>query len=164
MKMLHTERLMLSPLEETEYAFIIELLNTEGWIKFIGERNIRTKEDAVAYIQKVNNNPAIHYYTVKEKGSRVPVGLVTLIQRDYLTQPDIGFAFLPVHFGKGYAYEAARELLNDVWADEQTRQVHAVTLPHNNPSIRLVEKLGLVFDKPIEVNKETLHLYTITKT
>ncbi len=163
MKLLHTERLLLSPLEESEHAFIEALLNTDGWIRFIGDRNIRSKEDAIAYIKKINDNPSITYFTVKEKETQQPIGLVTLIQRDYLQQPDIGFAFLPAHSGKGYAYEAARKLLDHIMAGDTTRQVHAVTLPHNERSIQLVEKLGLAFDKAIEVNRETLHVYTISK-
>src|SRR5688572_24999004 len=136
MKLLHTERLLLSPLEESEHVFIEALLNTDGWIRFIGDRNIRSKEDAIAYIKKINDNPSITYFTVKEKETQQPIGLVTLIQRDYLQQPDIGFAFLPAHSGKGYAYEAARELLDHIMAGDTTRQVHAVTLPHNERSIK----------------------------
>lgn len=160
---IETERLMISPLHEDDHAFIQELLNTEGWIKFIGERNIRSREDAIAYIHKIQNNASIDYRTVRIKDTNEPIGLVTLIQRDYLDQPDIGFAFLPQHAGKGYAHEASKEIMKEVLQDESIHSIHAVTLPHNATSITLVKKLGLLFDKEIEVNNETLHLYTYNK-
>lgn len=163
MNLMVTERLLLSPLAPTDHVFISELLNTEGWLRFIGDRNIRSEEDALAYITKINNNPSITYYTVRLKATQQPVGLVTLIQRDYLTQPDIGFAFLPAHNGNGYAYEAASVVLAKLWSEGNHPQVHAVTLPGNIRSIKLLEKLGLHFEKTIEVNNDLLHLYTCFK-
>lgn len=160
---LDTDRLLLTPLRESDYLFIHELLNTEGWIKFIGNRNIYSTEDAIAYINKINAAETIAYWTVKLKENELVVGLVTVIQRDYLNQPDIGFAFLPQHARKGYAYEASKELMNHILQDENVRAVHAVTLPDNVTSISLAKKLGLSFDKIIDVNEESLHLYTYKK-
>jgi len=160
---LHTGRLLLQPLAETDFAFIQELLNTEGWIKFIGNRNIHSKEDAVAYIKKIADNPAIHYWTVRTKEDQQPIGLVTLIQRDYLDQPDIGFAFLPAAAGKGYAYEAAKALLDHVLLDDAVTAIHAVILPDNISSIRLTKKLGLTFDRLVNIEEEELHIYSIFK-
>jgi [ribosomal protein S5]-alanine N-acetyltransferase len=160
---METSRLILELLHENDHAFIKELLNTEGWIKFIGNRNIHSKEDAIAYIQRINSNPSITYYTTRLKENDQPIGLVTLIQRDYLDQPDIGFAFLPGYAGKGYAYEASGEVMKKVLQDENIHSIHAVTLPDNITSISLVKKLGLLFDKSIDVNQETLHLYTYKK-
>ncbi len=162
-KNFHTERLTIQPLAEADVAFIQELLNTEGWIKFIGDRNIHSKEDALAYIKKVTDNPAIHYWTVSTKDDQQPIGLVTLIQRDYLGQPDIGFAFLPACAGKGYAYEAAKALLEQVLRNDAINAVHAVVLPDNKNSIRLVEKLGLAFDRFVNIEEEELHIYSISK-
>ncbi|RYY66554.1 MAG: N-acetyltransferase, partial [Chitinophagaceae bacterium] len=112
-----TERLTIAPLQEADHLFIMELLNTEGWIKFIGDRNVHSPEDALAYIHKVNANNAIRYWTVKTKHNNIPIGIVTLIQRDYLHQPDIGFAFLPAAAGKGYALEASAALMEKLLAD-----------------------------------------------
>lgn len=89
-----TERLKITPLLEKDAAFIVELLNTEGWIKNIGDRNIRSEKDAKEYIQKKTNNLHITYWTVKLKHERLPIGLVTIIKRDYLQFNDVGFAFL----------------------------------------------------------------------
>jgi [ribosomal protein S5]-alanine N-acetyltransferase len=158
---IQTDRLVISKLAEDDHAFIQDLLNTEGWIKFIGNRNIHSREDAVNYINKIKNNPATEYWTVTTKEEKASIGLVTLIQRDYLLQPDIGFAFLPAFEGKGYATEASRALLDKVIQHKDVSAVHAVIVPSNKPSIRLIERLGFSFEKEILVNAETLAVYTI---
>lgn len=93
-----TERLTLSPLSEKDTTFVFELLNTEGWLKNIGDRNIRLEKDAREYIQKVNSNSHITHWTVRLKKEGLPIGLVTIIKRDYLPSKDVGFAFLPCSF------------------------------------------------------------------
>ncbi|MBC7937961.1 MAG: GNAT family N-acetyltransferase [Rhizobacter sp.] len=161
-KAIATERLLLSLLKEEDHTFIIELLNSEGWLQFIGERNVRSKEDAIAYIQKINHNPNITYWTVTEKTTQQPIGLVTLIQRDYLNEPDIGFAFLPQAGGKGYAYEAAKAVLDAISGEGKLSAIYAVTLPANTASIKLIEKLGLAFNKKVEIEKEELSIYSVS--
>ena len=105
-----TERLNLQPLNKNHAAFIFELLNTVGWLKFIGNRYIHTNIDAVNYIERINSNTAIKYWAVHSKLSNEAIGLVTLIKRDYLQNSDIGFAFLPKFSGNGFAYEASNSL------------------------------------------------------
>ena len=161
-KVIKTERLSLSLLNERDHAFIVELLNSEGWLKFIGERNVRTKDDAIAYIQRINSNPGITYWTVIENYTSQPVGIITLIQRDYLDQPDIGFAFLPAASGKGYACEAAKAVLDDISGQGSLAAIHAVTLPANVSSIKLIKKLGLEFNRKIVIENEELSVYTIS--
>jgi [ribosomal protein S5]-alanine N-acetyltransferase len=156
---LKTERLSLQPLSENDSEFIIELLNTEGWIKYIGNRNIQSNADAIAYIQKINANKNIRYWTVKLKDTKSPIGLVTLIKRDYLEHNDIGFAFLPLFYAKGYAYEAANAVLNYLSKNKLATNILAETLPENMSSIKLLEKLGLRFEKEMEIENETLHIY-----
>jgi [ribosomal protein S5]-alanine N-acetyltransferase len=156
---LSTDRLLLKPLSENDSEFIIELLNTEGWIKFIGNRNIQSNADAIAYIQKINGNKNSTYWTVNLRDAISPIGLVTLIKRDYLEHNDIGFAFLPDYFGKGYAYEAANTILNYLAREKFATNILAETLPENISSIKLLEKLGLRFEKEMEIENETLHIY-----
>lgn len=98
-----TDRLFIRQLSETDAGFIFELLNTESWIRYIGNRNIHSEADALAYIRKINENQNTTYYTVTLKETNTPAGLVTLIKRDYLDFRDIGFAFLPAYGGRGYA-------------------------------------------------------------
>lgn len=155
---MYTERLFIRLLSEKDAQFIFELLNTERWIRYIGNRNIHSEADALAYIRKINENPHTTYYTVTLRETDTPIGLVTLIQRDYLDFRDIGFAFLSAYSGKGYAYEAAKAVLEN--QAERTETLLAVTLPDNTASIRLIEKLGLSFERSIERDKESLYLYS----
>jgi [ribosomal protein S5]-alanine N-acetyltransferase len=158
-----TERLTMEPLAEKHNLFIIELLNTDGWIKFIGDRNIHSTEDALKYIERINNNATINYWVVTHTAENAFIGLVTLIKRDYLQHHDIGFAFLPQFSGHGYAYEASNKLLHHLLVDKGHTTIEACTLPENIASIKLIEKLGLNFKEQISHNNELLSIYSISK-
>ena len=159
MKVLESARLFLNILSQNDSNFIIELVNTEGWIKFIGNRNIHTTQEAFAYIQKINANPNIAYWTVTIRETKQPIGLITLIKRDYLEHPDIGFAFLPSYLNKGYAYEAACAVLTHLIQNNSLTHVLAETLTENSISIKLIEKLGLKFEKEMKIENEVLRIY-----
>lgn len=154
-----TERLQLKLLSLNDHDFIIALLNTEGWITFIGQRNIYTKEEAIAYINRIMSNPNIFYWVVRIKENNKPIGIISFIKRDYLDHFDIGFALLPEFNGHGYAYEAANEVLQIV-SNNAFYPVLATTIPQNANSIKLLTKLGLCFEKAITVENEVLHVYT----
>jgi len=154
-----TERLTLKPLDNSDANFILELVNTDGWLTFIGNKNINSIEDATAYIQKINDNENINYWSVKLKDTSLPVGLITLIKRDYLEYQDIGFAFLPAFYNKGYAFEAANTILSHL-KSKNIKTINAVTLPANNISIKLIQKLGLRFEKEIENENIILQVYS----
>jgi ribosomal-protein-alanine N-acetyltransferase len=159
---METFRLLLFKLSAADAAFMFELLNTPLWIKFIGDRNIKTIADAEAYIQKVNDNPTADYWVVKLKDQQTTLGVVTFMKRDYLDHYDIGFAFLPAYNKQGYAYEASKRLLEEVNPHHQ--QIVATVLKENKSSIQLIEKLGLQLDKEIVVNNEALLLYSTRPT
>lgn len=155
-----TNRLTLHQLSAQDSTFILELLNTPGWIQFIGDRNIRSNEDALGYIEKINDSPNLVYWVVKTKDSQTAIGLVTLIKRDYLEHHDIGFAFLPQYNGKGYAYEAVTEVLTGIVNNTSHTHIVAITLKENLSSIALLKKTGLRFEKEIMDNGEELQLYS----
>ncbi len=156
---LTTDRLILNPLSENDRFFILELVNTAGWIKFIGDRNVHSEIDAIAYINKINNNPNVKCWTVQLKTTNASIGLITFIKRDYLEHNDIGFAILPSYFGVGYAFEATKEVLNFLVTHHPLSQILATTIPENTKSIALLKKLGLRFEKSIEIENEILHVY-----
>lgn len=151
METIESERLFLRPLTLEDGEFIVELLNTEGFIKYIGDRNVKTVEQAKSYLL---NGPLKSYEAngfglglVQLKTDRTPLGMCGLLQRDYLDHPDIGFAFLPEHNGKGYAREIAKAVI-DYWFQKlQLERVLAIVLPENFSSIRLLEKLGFRYEK-----------------
>lgn len=151
-----TPRLLLEPLSGNDAPFIFELVNTKGWLEFIGNRNVNSEADAIIYIQNINQNPHVVYWVIKLAHTHTPIGIVTLIKRDYLAFKDIGFALLPAFFNSGYAYEATKAILDNITEDT----LFAVTIPENTSSIKLIEKLGLRFKKEIQQNKQKLHLYS----
>lgn len=160
---INTKRLFIAPLSEEGTTFVFELLNTEGWIKNIGDRNIRSQKDARGYIEKVNNNPHITYWTVKLKQKRLPIDLVTIIKRDYLSSEDIGFAFLPHFFKKGYALEATKAVLLALVKRNAIEIILAIIQPDNNPSIKLIERLGFRFEKMMHHENNILSVYKASK-
>lgn len=167
---LETERLFLRQLCLHDTAFIIELLNSEGWKKYIGDKNVKTAEQARQYL---TNGPLKSYaahgfglYLVALKNVWTPVGICGLIKRDYLPFPDIGYAFLPHANGNGYAYEIAHALIRFAFNELKMEKILAITLPDNKPSVKLLHKLGMKFEEQftdLHYN-EVLDRYGITKT
>jgi [ribosomal protein S5]-alanine N-acetyltransferase len=157
-----TGRLSLRRLTLADAAFIFELVNTAGWIKFIGDRNVHTHEDAEQYIQKILSNPDVEYQVVTLQEEQTPIGVISFIKRNYLEHHDIGFAFLPAYAGQGYAFEAADAVLTDLLKLKEHATILATTLTDNHSSIRLLKKLGFVFSKEIINEEDTLQLFTIT--
>ena len=159
----NTERLSLSSMNMNDAEFIFELVNMPGWIRFIGERNIRSKSDAENYIQKILDKPGAHYWVAKTKEENIPAGIITIIKRDYLEHPDFGFAFLEQYSGKGYATEASAVVLKDILNQNASGEVLAITVKENERSIHLLEKSGFTFQNQIHVENEFLEVYKITR-
>jgi ribosomal-protein-alanine N-acetyltransferase len=158
-----TPRLLLNELNLSDAKFILELVNSPEWIKFIGDRNINTDKIAKEYIRKIMDDPAISFWTVRTRDQAIPMGIITFIKRDYLDYRDIGFAFLPQYAGQGYAYEATVKVLNDILRDLPYSQVLATTVKENFRSINLLQKLGFQFESRIQNKNEMLLLYSISK-
>lgn len=166
---LETERLEFHQLSLNDIDFIIDLLNSPGWLQYIGDRGIKTPEDAADYIalgpmQSYQNN-GFGLWLIKLKGSNTPIGLCGLIKRDYLDDADIGYAFLPQYFGKGYAYEAAKATLDIAKSKYHLKRVVAITTKDNERSIALLMKLGMHFEKMIFIpnDPEELKFFATSK-
>ncbi len=157
-----SERLSLKPLTLSDAEFILALVNTTGWIRFIGDRKVNDIYEANAYIKKILSIPTIKYWVVRLKNAEIPVGIVTFIKRDYLLYHDIGFAFLPAYAKNGYAFEAASGLIAELVNEYQLRRLLATTITENLNSISLLNKLGFRFDKEIQVDGKSLLVYTLT--
>jgi ribosomal-protein-alanine N-acetyltransferase len=157
---LQTSRLSLRTVTASDDKFIFQLVNSPGWLKFIGQRGVNSQEDAVSYIQRIQNTPNLTYWVVKVISTGEPTGIISFIKRDYLEHFDIGFAFLPEFTGKGYAYEAAHAILCEVRKKTNQETILATTVPGNTESIRLLAKLGMHFEREIQVDSEKLHVYS----
>lgn len=142
---LATDRLTLNPLEVSDSKFILELVNTEGWLKFIGDRNVHSIEDAAGYTQRIISNPDILYWVVRPKHQNDSIGIITLIKRKELTWPDIGFAFLPAVAKNGYAFEASDAVLQHVLTTGDIAFLNAITNKENEVSVHLLKRLGFEF-------------------
>jgi len=164
---LETERLALRELNENDASFILELLNSDGWLKYIGDRNVRTKDQAKDYLM---NGPIKSYqdngyglYLVELINEKIPRGMCGIIKRDTLELPDIGYAFLPIYMGQGYAFEIAEQTLQYAKDQLNINKILAITNPENNASIKLLGKLGLTFQKMIDATNDSIELKLFSK-
>jgi len=158
MKILETERLVLRRLSSDDAGFILELLNQPSFLRYIGDKGVRTTEDAVRYIQ---TGPIASYerfgfglYLVELKESGVPIGMCGLLKRDTLPDADVGFAFLPDYWSQGYAFEAASGVMSYGREVLGLQRIVAITSLDNDASIRLLEKIGLKFEGLITPSQE----------
>lgn len=144
--LLETSRLQLRRLTIDDAAFTFELLNSPGWLANIGDRGISSIEKAKEYIETKYFESYVNglgNFAVVLKDTGEAIGTCGLYQRDNLDYPDIGFAFLPMHFGKGYAFEAAFALKEYAFHSLKLERLYGFTLPTNEPSKRLLGKLGM---------------------
>jgi RimJ/RimL family protein N-acetyltransferase len=154
-----TQRLRLRHLSPTDAPFILELLNEPDFIRNIGDRAVRTLEDARRYIL---DGPVASYerlgfglYLMELKSSRAPVGICGLLKRDYLDDPDVGFAVLACYRGAGFAAEAASAVMRFGKETLGLERIVAITSPDNDASIKVVRRLGLEFERMIRVPEQT---------
>jgi ribosomal-protein-alanine N-acetyltransferase len=157
---LFTERLSIGDLTSDHAPFMFELMNSPKWKEFIGDRNIQTVSDAANYIKKIIDRPQTDYWVILQKEGNLPIGVVTFMKRDHLKYFDIGFAILPEFYGKGFAFEATAAVIKELKKDEVHERITAITIPSNDNSKRLLERLGFTFEKEIEQDEETLCLYS----
>ena len=164
MKILETDRLVIRELDaEADADFINRLLNSEKFIQYIGDRNVRSSEDAHDFIRdryrKSYEDHGYGLYCVELKDG-TPVGMCGFVRRDTLPAPDIGFAFLPEFEGKGYGFESAAAMMTYGREHLGFFEVLAITTLDNEASGKLLEKIGFAFDKTIETPEgETLKLF-----
>lgn len=160
---LETERLRIREFTEKDAEFIFDLLNSEGWLKYIGNRNIKTMEDARLYIM---NSFILHYkkfgfgpYLVELKETKTPIGMSSLIKRDHLDDVDLGFAFLPKHIKNAYGHEASKAVMNYAQNKLGIKKLVAITNQDNTASIKLLQKLNFKSEGIIKMPNEEELLY-----
>ncbi len=154
-EVLETERLTLRRVTTDDAETILELMNEPAFIRFVADRGVRTRAQAADYI-RAKMLPSYEqfgfgFYVVELKGSAEPVGICGLIKREALEDVDIGYSILQRHWRNGYAYEAARAVLDYGRNVLHLPRIVAVTAPENEISTRLLEKLGLRFQKIIHL-------------
>jgi len=166
MKVLETDRLILRYLSTGDAEFVLELLTEPSFIRYIGDKQVRTLDDARAYVLE---GPARSYETygfglnlVELKPDRTPIGICGLLKRDTLPDPDIGFAFLPSYWNRGYAFEAAAAVMKHARENLGVDRVLAITTPDNEASARLLTKIGLRFDRVVKLAEDAAEVKLFT--
>ena len=167
-KIIETERLVLREFDLKDDEFIVELLNSPTWLKYIGNKNVNNSDDARKYIEDKfigsYRENGFGFWMVELKFISVPIGLCGLIKRDTLNDVDIGFAFLPDFAGNGYGFESAYATLEYAFKELGLKRIVAITLESNTASIGLLNKLGLKFEKMTNQggdNNEELMLFSV---
>ena len=163
-----TERLLISKFTVNDAAFFLELANTPSWIQYIGDRNLKTVEDAEKYLKdgtlKSYLEHGFGFYKLEIKETKEPIGTCGLVKRAELENVDIGFALLPKYEGRGFGFESAEAVLKLAKDTFCLESVLAITLPNNKNSIKLIEKLGMSFEKMVKPFEDDEELMLFAKT
>jgi [ribosomal protein S5]-alanine N-acetyltransferase len=158
---IETARLVLRHLEMGDDAFILELLNEAGFLRFIGDKGVRTLDDARSYLKEgpidsYGRHGFGLYAVCLQDGT--PVGICGLVRRDGLADADVGFAFLARHWSNGYAVESAAAVLAHARRVLRMQRIVAITSPENVGSIAVLEKIGLKFEGMIRLAEHSPEL------
>jgi len=169
-KILETERTILREVTKDDAEFILDLLNQPSFIQYIGDRNVRTTDEARDYIESRFTESYVKFgfgmWAVELKETSELIGVCGFVKRDSLPDADIGFAFLPQYERKGYAYESASGAMEYGRNVLNFKRVLAITSQHNENSSRLLGKLGFEFDRLIVLpgSDEELKLFSYSSS
>jgi RimJ/RimL family protein N-acetyltransferase len=159
-----TARLSLSTISIDDATFYLQLLNEPSWHQFIGDRGIRTLEEAKTAISngpiEMQNRLGFSLYIVKLSDTGTPIGLCGLLKRDYLEDADLGYAFLPQYWGQGFAHEAASAVVKYAKDELKMTRLLATTDLDNEASMQLLRKLDFTLIKTLSLHKE-LKLFSL---
>ena len=164
---LETERLRLRQLSpDIDADFILELLNDSSFIRYIGDKGVRDLDAARRYIVdgpvKSYDANGFGLYLVELKTNGTPLGICGLVRRDTLPHADIGFAFLPAYWHQGYASESAAAIMDHARETLKLTPILAITSPDNEASVKLLEKIGLKFERMIRLSEEAPEIKLFT--
>lgn len=158
MVIIETERLVLCHLVADDAEFVLELLNQPSFIRYIGDKGVRTLDDARHYIAE---GPVKSYAAngfglnlVRLKAGNTPIGICGVLKRDTLPDPDIGFAFLRSYWNRGYALESAAAVMTHARQTLGLERVLAITSPDNEASEKLLGKIGLRFNRLMKLAED----------
>lgn len=167
-RILRTDRLTLRELAESDADFIHGLLNEPSFLRYIGDRGVRTPEDARAYIR---NGPMASYaahgfglWLVVRNEDGAPLGMCGLLKREALDDVDLGFAYRPAFWRQGYAVEAGRAVLDLARDRFGLERVVAITLEENTGSIAVLQRLGFAFERVAQMPGDDATLQLLARS
>ena len=162
-KHFETERLLLRPTGVEDAAFILALLNTPKWLRFVGDRKVGDVPAARDYIKErmLPQLERLGYsnYTIIRKTDQEKLGCCGIYDREGLEGVDIGYALLPEYEGKGYAYEAAREIMRAAHEEFEIEKIKGITSKSHTASIKLLKKLGMHLSGTVVLPDEDEELF-----
>lgn len=162
-----TQRLTIRPFTQGDAAFIVELVNDADWLRFIGDKNVHSLDDARRYLRDgpiaMHAKHGVGLCCVERRSDGAALGMCGLIRRDTLDDIDLGFAFLPAARGQRYAREAAAAVLEHGFKALALKRIVAITDIDNAASARVLEGLGLHFERllPASADGKVLRLFAI---
>lgn len=155
---LETARLTLRELTLGDAGFILGLLNEPSFLRFIGDKGVRNLDDASEYLRQ---GPIASYrqfgfglFLVQLRESGTAIGMCGLLKRPNLDDVDVGFAFLPGFWSRGYAFESASAVVAYGKGVFGLQRIVGLVRPDNQGSIRVLEKLGLRFERIVNIAGE----------
>ncbi len=155
MSIVKTDRLSLRKIDTDDADFMLRLLNDPAFIQYVGDKNTRDLASAKTYILE---GPVASYqshgyglYLVETIDNRTPIGICGILKRDFLDHADLGFALIPEYREVGYAFEAAQATIELARSELKLSRIVAFTAANNTRSIKLLEKLGMAFDRMIDL-------------
>jgi RimJ/RimL family protein N-acetyltransferase len=161
-KVLESERLVLREFDLDDAEFVLELLNESAFVRFIGDKGVRTLADAREYLQK---GPLDSYrrfgfglYLASLRADGMPIGMCGLVKREGLADVDVGFALLSRYGSRGYAAEAAAAVLEYGSRTLRLGRIVAIAKPDNEASAAVLEKIGLKFERMIRLSDDGAEL------
>ena len=153
-----TSRLQIRELTVDDAEFVLALVNEPSFLTHIGDKGVRSLDDARRFILdgpwRRNQKPGYGQFAVESKTDGTPIGVCGLLYRDSLDLTDIGFAFLPLHWRQGFAYEAATAVMEYGRSTLGIKRIVALTSKENLASIALLEKLGMKFERTVKMSED----------
>lgn len=163
MNIAESDRLILRYLKPDDDAFMLKLMNSSTWLKYIGDRHIISEMDARNYLIsgpiKSYQEHGVGMFGITLKESNILIGVCGLVKREYLDDFDLGYALLPNYEGKGYAFEASQAVLSFVANTTPMKRIVAFTTEYNKRSRKLLNKLGFRFEKVFQLGDEECMLF-----
>ena len=152
---LETERLVLRHFTADDAAFVLRLLNEPSFIANIGDRGVRTMEDAAAYLEAgpiasyARHGHGLNVVELRETGERI--GMCGLLRREQFADADVGYSFLPEFWRRGFASESVAAVVEHARGTLGLRTIIALVSPHNTASAGLLEKLGFEYAERVNL-------------
>ena len=153
---IETKRLILREISVADAQDMLRLHSNNQVQKYTGEELITSLEEIQNKIKersKEYKKYGFGRWATFLKRDMQFVGWAGLLYLPEFDEIDLGFRFLPEYWGLGIATEACRAILSYGFDNLKLKKIIAIAFKENKASIRVMEKIGMQFDKiaPYEI-------------